>query len=182
MDDKHADILTGCRKGDRRAQKELYDIYSPMLFSLCMRYLGNRQQAEDVLHDGFITIFERIKDLKNDNSLKAWMYSIMVHAALKHIRRQSKMQMVADSSTLDNNMLIEPISIDYNNYDIQVIQSAIEALPLYLRTVFNMHDVEGYSFTEIAENLNIQETTVRGYLFRAKNILKQELAHFREQQ
>lgn len=181
MDQNNTDILARCRKGDRKAQKELYDLYSPALYSLCLRYMGNRQQAEDILHDGFITIFEHIGDLNNETSMRAWMNSIMIHAALKSIRRQAKLQIVANDETLNSSPHPDSVDINYNNYDIQIILSAINRLPLYMRTIFNMHDVEGYTYQEIAHTLGIKETTARGYLFRAKEILKQELAHFREQ-
>lgn len=167
---------------DACAIEALYDRYAPSLLSVCFRYCGNREDAEDILHDGFIKIIQKIQTFKmrNDGSLEAWMRRIMVNTALNFLRDRMKVKSFVD---------IDPILEKLNHYDEEKIDeeekylsmgqekimNLICELPAGYRTVFNMYVFEEYGHKEIAELLQFSENTSKSQLSKARAMLRKKL-------
>jgi RNA polymerase sigma-70 factor, ECF subfamily len=164
------------------AVKLLYEDYAPSLLSLCLRYCGNIEDAEDVLHDGFIKIIKRIHTFKTreNGSFTGWMKRIMVNTSLNHLRDRSK-----ENKFLDIDPLVEKITSDEEDetdsminperFSQEMIMKMICELPAGYRTVFNMYVFEDYSHREIAETLNLSENTSKSQLSKARTMLKKKL-------
>ncbi len=159
-------LIESCIKGDRAAQKVLYDRLAPRMFLVCIRYVGDREQAEDILQEGFITLFTRLDTYKGDGSFEGWARKIFVTTALMELRRKDALKMSDDLETV-RGMKTETVtqlqSIGYKD-----LMKLITQLPPGFRTVFNMYAIEGYSHKEIGEILGISETTSRTQLSRAR--------------
>ncbi|MFZ4562634.1 MAG: RNA polymerase sigma factor [Bacteroidales bacterium] len=167
---------------DASAIEALYDRYAPSLLSVCFRYCGNREDAEDILHDGFIKIIQKIQTfrMRNDGSLEAWMRRIMVNTALNFLRDRMKEKSFVD---------IDPILEKLNHYDEEKIDeeekylsmgqekimNLICELPAGYRTVFNMYVFEEYGHKEIAELLQFSENTSKSQLSKARVMLRKKL-------
>ena len=131
-------IIRGCKKNKAWAQAELFAMYSDKMFGICLYYTNNKQDAEDVLHDGFLKVFEHIAELKHDN-LEAWMRRIFINTALMLYRRskfQSDMENVEDSSS--------DYGIEDSGFDVHELMQLIQLLPQQYRLVFNLYAIEGY--------------------------------------
>ena len=159
-------LIDSCIKGDRAAQKVLYDRLAPRMFPVCIRYVGDREQAEDILQEGFITLFTRLDTYKGDGSFEGWARKIFVTTALMELRKKDALKMSDDLETA-RGMKAETVtqlqSIGYKD-----LMKLITQLPPGFRTVFNMYAIEGYSHKEIGEVLGISETTSRTQLSRAR--------------
>lgn len=173
MKTEEAHLVEACKKKDRRAYRELYDRFSPQMYAICLRYTHSQNAAEDVLHDAFIKVIDSLHRIKNSDSLKSFINSITVHTAINAYRDQP---FVVDPDSVSE--IVEddfgPESL-YSSIDIQYILEAIRQLPSRYQLVFNLCEIEGYSFAEVAKQLNIQESSVRSNLLRAKRILAEKL-------
>ena len=167
------EILQACRRGDRKAQKQLYDRLAPKMMAVCLRYMGTRDEAEDILQEGFITLFSRLDSYSGEGSFEGWARKIFVNTALMNLRKKDALKMSEDLETAWN------VSSD----GVSQIQSAgyhellklIAGLPTGYRTVFNLFVVEGYSHKEIAQTLGITEATSRSQLQRARVMLQDKI-------
>ncbi len=167
------EILQACRRGDRKAQKQLYDRLAPKMMAVCLRYMGTRDDAEDILQEGFITLFSRLDSYSGEGSFEGWARKIFVNTALMNLRKKDALKMSEDLETAWN------VSSD----GVSQIQSAgyhellklIAGLPTGYRTVFNLFVVEGYSHKEIAQALGITEATSRSQLQRARVMLQDRI-------
>lgn len=166
-------LIESCMKGDRAAQKVLYDRLAPRMFPVCIRYVGDRELAEDVLQDGFVTLFTRLDSYKGEGSFEGWARKIFVTTALMELRRKDALKMSEDLETV-RGMKAEATtqlqSIGYKD-----LMKLITQLPPGFRTVFNMYAIEGYSHKEIGEILGISETTSRTQLSRARVWLQNKI-------
>ena len=172
MDD--AQLVEACKKKDRNAQKELYERYAAAMLGVCMRYTQSREAAEDVLHDGFLRIFDSIKSIRNPQSLRSWMHSIMIRTAVAYYRQNNDTTEIrTDETELE---LSDNTTQIYDNIDLEVILKAIKELPETYRITFNLCEVEEYEFDEVGEMLGVKSSTVRSNLCRAKKILQQKLS------
>ncbi|RFS18411.1 RNA polymerase sigma factor [Emticicia sp. C21] len=163
-----------CKVGDRKAQKALFDLFSKSFLRLGFRYLNDRQYAEDACLEAFTLIFEGLKtfDYQSDAQTEAWMKRIVVNQSLKILRRNRSFLFQALEA--DNEVEATDIGIEDDMSGREILDLII-SLPDGYRTVFNMYVVEGYSHTEIADILNITESTSRSQLFKAKMLLKKTL-------
>jgi RNA polymerase sigma-70 factor (ECF subfamily) len=166
----------------------LYDRHAPWLLAVCLRYTGNRQDAEDVLHDGFMKILRSIDSFeeKNTGSLEAWMRRIMVNTALNHIRDHGKEKMFVDlEPVLKPEQLPDEVQEDNNFGGLDLtrdqLMEMICELPDGYRTVFNLYVMEDYSHKEIAEFLQCSENTSKSQLFKARNLLRKRLLEYQKQ-
>ena len=159
-------LIESCIKGDRAAQKVLYDRLAPRMFPVCIRYVGERELAEDVLQDGFVTLFTHLDSYKGEGSFEGWARKIFVTTALMELRRKDALKM-SDDLEMARGMKTDTVtqlqSIGYKD-----LMKLITQLPPGFRTVFNMYAIEGYSHKEIGEILGISETTSRTQLSRAR--------------
>ncbi len=175
MKQEEAQLVAACLKKDRKACKKLYELFAPQMYALCLRYTQTNTAAEDVLHDGFIKVFESLDKLRNTESLRSWIYSIMLYTAINSLRKESPIieaEYSNDTSSSDNYTESDEI---YSNIDIEIILNEIRQLPTRYRTAFNLCVIEGYSYDDAAKTLNVEAVTIRSNLLRAKRILAKKL-------
>ncbi len=166
-----ASIIKRCIKGDRKSQYILYNKYKVYLYGLCLRYAKNQEEAQDMLQEGFYLILRDIKNFSGKSSLKTWISRVMVNSCLMHIRKYRKIEFQSiEEEQLENLNVAEDIfqKMDRANAVIHLIQK----LPISYQTVFNLRAMEGYSFKEIAKQLNIKEATLRSHYLRARKLLQ----------
>ena len=143
------------------------------MFPICIRYNGNRDQAADVLQDGIITMFAKLKDYKGDGSFEGWARRVFVTTALMALRKKDALKMSEELDTV-RGMKAETVS-QTQNIGYKELMKLVMTLPPGFRTVFNMYAVEGYSHKEIAEMLGISETTSRTQFSRARGRLQKKI-------
>jgi RNA polymerase sigma factor (sigma-70 family) len=162
-------IIAGCLKEKRSAQQMLYKHYAGLMYGICLRYTGNKADAEDVLQDGFIKIFININHFRNEGSFEGWMKRIMVNTALHFLRQKTKNKFITQQTEIPD-IIEEDENIEY---DIQPkeLMNIIQALPDGSRMVFNLYAIEEYSHKEISEILGISEGTSKSQLSRARKML-----------
>lgn len=172
MDEKQ--LIAGCKRGESWARKQLYELYAPMMMSVCMRYVSDRETARDLLQDGFIKVYTKIHTYSETGSLGGWIRKVFVTTALAHLRQNDALRFSANID--DYNEITE-------SYDVSALQQisadelmkCIAELPEGFRTVFNLFAIEGYNHSEIAEILNIKESTSRSQYTRARKVLQKSV-------
>ena len=166
-------LIDLCIKGDRNAQRVIYDRLASRMFPVCIRYVSDRTVAEDILQDGFITLFSKIDSYKGNGSFEGWARKIFVNTALMYLRKKDALKM---SEELENaRHLSSDLSSQMQNIGYKELMKLITSLPPGFRTVFNMYVIEGYSHKEIADMMNITETTSRTQLSRARLWLQSKI-------
>lgn len=166
------DLVLACVRNERWAQKELYEIHYSSLMAICLRYANGEDEAMDILHESFIKIFRYIGTYKPGTSLGSWMKRITVNTAIDHYRRNSRRR------TEDIELAYDLRSADadaVSQFTEQEILAAIQQLTPAYRTVFNLFVIEGYSHKEIAEMMEITESTSRSNLVKARLKLQEVL-------
>lgn len=167
-----AEILSLCKKGDRLAQKRLFDSLASKMLPLCKRYMGDDQRAQDVLQEGFITLFTKLDAYEGSGSFEGWARRIFVNTALMQLRKQGTLM----EKGIDN---FETVGTEdsriAHNLDYEHLIKLIGDLPPGFRTVFNLYVIEGFSHKEIAQALGISENTSRSQLQRARMLLQKRL-------
>lgn len=179
MSEQQQKLIDGCKRGEPKSQKSLYDTYAGKMMSVCMRYCGNdRETAMDLLQDGFIKVFTYIRSYDGRGSLEGWIRKIMVNVALDHVRTADLLRMAESIDAVSESAVenIDCSTIDKLSAD--ELMEIIGELPVGFRTVFNLFAIEGYSHKEIAEMLEISESTSRSQLTRAKQLLQKRLKDF----
>lgn len=170
---KHQDdkLVQQCVKGDSGAQKMLYDRFSQQMFTVCRRYAGNREDAEEVLSNGFIKAFEKLEQFKGDGPLGGWLRTIMVREALNFIRyRKNRFVELEEDRNQDLGHQRGEAELNARH-----LMRMVEELPLGYRTVFNLYAVEGYNHREIGEMLDISENTSKSQLSKARKALQERI-------
>jgi RNA polymerase sigma-70 factor (ECF subfamily) len=166
-------ILQGCQKNDPAAQQLLYQRYSPKMLSVCYRYAKSREDAEDMLQEGFVKVFLQINRYEHRGSLEGWILRVIVHTCINHLKKYKKFNDVVDLAYAAN-LIIREDNIPGIVQAKQIVES-IRALPIGYRTVLNLYAIEGYSHKEIGSMLEIEESTSRSQYTRAKNLLEEIL-------
>ncbi len=159
-------LAAACGQGERKAQRALFEALSPKMMAVCLRYMGNREEAEDVLQEGFITLFTKLDSYQGAGSFEGWARRIFVNTALMHLRRTDALGLSDDIEEARSLFTQEATPVQKMGY--RDLMRMISALPADARTVFNMYVVEGYSHKEIAEELGCTEATSRSKLQRAR--------------
>ena len=175
MVDKLNKIIYGCQERDPKAQKELYELFKTRMFGICLRYAGDYNDAQDILHDGFLKVYEKVSQFKFKGSFEGWIRKIIVNTALERFR--TKYQMVeinenfkeVDRKSSDN--ISSAITVK------ELLKFVQELSPRY-RMVFNLYAIDGYSHKEISEMLNISEGTSKSNLSRARAILQDKIKKY----
>jgi RNA polymerase sigma-70 factor (ECF subfamily) len=166
-------IIQGCLQNDAACQRELYQRYSPKMLAVCYRYAHNREDAEDMLQEGFIKVFSQVHSFRNQGAFEGWIRRIIVHTCINHLKKHKRFN--------DNVDLIYANSLQTREEAIPSIVQAkqivecIRALPMGYRTVMNLFAIEGYSHKEIAAMLDIEESTSRSQYTRSKQMLEEML-------
>lgn len=166
------DLLEGCRRENRSAQRLLYERYYSPLMSICMRYTGEREQALDVLHQAFLKVFRHIPGYQPTGSLGGWMARITIHTAMDHLRQQRQYRHnIRLGDTPETGAPATPLA-DFAADDILRL---IRSLPDTQRWVFTLYVIDGYRHREIGEMLGFDEGTSRWHLAQARKQLKANL-------
>lgn len=167
-------IVKKCKAYDKKAQKELYNVYSPVLYGICLRYGKSKDEAEDILQEGFIKILTKINDYKEIGSFEGWMKKIIVNTAISHYHKNKKYN---ESYDIDNINESETGSYVWGDEDFtrEELMSVIDNLPEGYRIIFNLYAIEGYKHKEIAEKLNISHNTSKSQYLRAKEKIREKL-------
>jgi RNA polymerase sigma factor (sigma-70 family) len=165
-------IIKGCINKNRNDQKALYQTYSKKMFAVCLRYARDYTEAEDMLQEGFIKVFENVKSFKFQGSFEGWVRRVIVNTALEKLRKQNILYPVNDIYEYANEAGYEDILDSISAKDlIKLIQ---ELSPKY-RLVFNLYAIEGYSHQEVGEKLGISVGTSKSNLSRARQILQDRI-------
>lgn len=170
-----SDLLEGCRRGDRKMQQELYSRFASKMYGVCLRYASNVEEAEDILQEGFIKVFNKISSYRGEGSFEGWVRRIFVNTAIEHFRKKIYLQPITE--TEENTVEGKYLSVLDNLAEKDIVQLIQQLSPGY-RTVFNMYVVEGYTHKQIAEMLGISEGTSKSQLSRAKLILQELIKIF----
>lgn len=163
-------ILQGCLKNQAAAQRELYNRYSPKMLAVCYRFAHNREDAEDMLQEGFIKVFSQMHTFLNKGAFEGWIRRIIVHTCINNLKKNKRF-----NESLD---IVHAHGIQVREESVPSIVQAkqivecIRILPIGYRTVLNLYAIEGYSHKEIADMLDIEESTSRSQYTRAKQMLE----------
>lgn len=169
------ELIAGCRKGNPKAQKELYERLAPKMLGVCYRYIQDKEEAEYTMIGGFVKVFEKIGHYKGEGSFEGWVRRIMVNDSLMYLRKHKTMEVelditsaqhVASSSNVEDLMRAEDL------------MSLIGELPIGYRTVFNLYVIEGYNHAEIAKMIGTSEQNSKSQLSRARKWLKERIETF----
>ena len=167
-------LINKCIKGESRAQKQLYEKYAPAMMSICLRYVHEKETARDLMHDGFVTLFTKIHTYSGSGSFPAWVKKIFVNTALEYLRKNDILKF---SASIEDVYFFENTDISaFEQMSTDELLECICNLPDCYRTVFNMYAIEGYSHAEIAQILNIKESTSRSQYARARQSLQKVIS------
>ena len=166
------ELIEGCRKNDRAAQMALYDRYCRKMMALCMRYSKTTAEAEDILQEGFVKVFNAIANFRQEAKLETWITRIMVNTALNVQRKKLYLYPMVDVEELE----LPENEISISGINFKQLLEMIQSLPQGCQIVFNLFAIEGYSHKEIAEQLGISEGTSKSQFARARSLLQQKLS------
>ncbi|MBL7940429.1 MAG: sigma-70 family RNA polymerase sigma factor [Flavobacteriales bacterium] len=166
-------LASGCVNGDPIAQKALYQQFARKMMSICMRYAHDRDQAQDILQDGFVKVFQKMDHYRGDGPLGGWIARTMVNTALDHIRRNKPYDHSLDLTEAEH--LHSEDEHVLSGMTTDELMELIQALPAGYRTVFNLFAIEGYPHKDIAEMLGISENTSKSQFMKARAYLRKLL-------
>ncbi len=169
------ELIQSCIDGDRYSQSQLYELFVPKMFAVCLRYSKNRQEAEEIVQEGFVHVFKSLRSFKHEGSFEGWIRRIMVYCSIKYFRGKTKMHPVVN---------IEYANVEeVNNEDVisrlgrKELLKMVQALSPAYRMIFNLYVFEGMKHREIAEQLGISEGTSKSNFFDAKTILQRAVTN-----
>lgn len=163
-------LLEGCRKGDRLSQELLYRQFYGFAMGICLRYTPSRDEAREVINDGFMKVFTKVELYDPDRPFKSWLGRIMVNTALDHYRQQSKHHHHDDLDAAVEEASVRETATSQLSHEELI--ALVQRLPPSYRMVFNLYVIDGYSHEEIAEQLNISVGTSKSNLSRAREHLR----------
>src|SRR6185436_15139081 len=166
-------MLAGCLENNAASQDALYGRFSPRMLGVCYRFAKNREDAEDMLQEGFIKVFSQIHQYRGDGALEGWIRRIVVHTCINVLKKNKKFSDSVDI-TFANGIGIREENIPSIMQAKEVVE-CIRLLPIGYRTVLNLYAIEGYSHKEIGNMLDIEESTSRSQYTRAKAMLEDVL-------
>ncbi|BAO75627.1 RNA polymerase sigma factor [Winogradskyella sp. PG-2] len=168
-------LINNCIKQDAKAQSQLYKQYASKLFSLCLKYSKNYAEAEDNLHDAFITVFSKIEQFNNKGSFEGWLKRITINTSLQRYRENVGVYDIVNEENIED----VSVEIDDEGLSIDFLLEIIQELPDRYRLVFNLYVLDGYSHVEISELINISTGTSKSNLARARLILKDKIEDYK---
>jgi len=173
------DIIKRCKRGDRDAQESVYNLLAGKMFAVCLRYSANYEDARDMLHDGFVTVFTKIGQFQHGGSFEGWVRRIFVNSAMERYRNDARLSIVDDVD--ENSMHFAENEVDdveewgaYQLTEAELLAMVNELPPKY-KVVFNLYVVDGLSHRDIAAKLGISESASRSNLLRARGILQKKV-------
>jgi RNA polymerase sigma-70 factor (ECF subfamily) len=166
-------LLEGCVKNDRKSQESLYRLYAGEMYRICLAYEPDRDDAKDILQQGFLKVFRSIRNYNGSGSLKGWVRRIISNTAIDYYRRKRAGGYTISLDELND--YAEPAGDEKDPQVGEDLLREVERLPEGARLVFNLYAIEGYGHREIADKLGITEGTSKSQLNRARRILKERL-------
>lgn len=181
---KESELSELCRQGNNTARKELYQQYGGRLLTVCLRYAGDRDTAQDLLHDAFLKVYNSFDkfEWRGEGSLRAWLERVTVNVALQYLRKNDVLNQTVPLDEAPPEKYDQPEPGDINAIPQTVLMRFIRELPHGYRTVFNLYVFEEKTHKEIAEILNINEKSSASQLFRAKSTLAKKIKEWIKQQ
>ena len=171
--------VRACRAGNARAQRKLFKHFYGTVMAICMRYAGSTDEAADMLNEGFLKVFSNLDKYEDTGSFEAWMKRVVCHAALDYRRKYDKnIELVELDGISDSNLVDHHLNDAVAKISSQEIVGLIQQLPPVTRTVFNLFIFEGYSHSEIAQQLKITENTSAWHINNARTRLKDAIKQF----
>lgn len=172
-----AALIDECIRHRRKAQFTLYERYASTMLIVCLRYSKNREEAEDLMQEGFLKVFDKIATFRGQGSLEGWIRRIMVNNALNYLKSKKLLFVEEDPQRLGDQLPDDhPADAAEELYTPEAMLRAVQELPDGYRIVFNLYVFEGYSHKEVAESLGISENTSKSQLSRARRYLRNYLA------
>jgi len=164
-------IVKGCLQNDRGAQKALYDQYKTRMYTLAYRITNNFDDANDVLQEGFLQVFNKLHTYKGLAQLGTWIHAIIARTAIRKIKDRIYFE---DIDAIDTSAIIDWGA----TIDTEYLEKAISSLPDGYRSIFTLYEIEGFKHQEIAEMIGVTESTSKSQLFKAKRLLKEKLEEY----
>ena len=175
MDKKLRILIQKCVENDKAGQRELYMLFSPVLYGICLKYMKNKTEADDIFQDAFIILFQKINQYKFDGSFEGWAKRIFINKALEVLRKkQRRLHVTIEDSNLNNYTEDRPNSLATVLSQDKLLKH-VQQLPDNYRMIFNLYVFEGYSHKAIAKKLEMAVVTSKSLLSRAKNILRTKI-------
>lgn len=163
-------LIKDCQLGKRKAQEMLYQLFATKMLGVCMRYATDKMEAEDMLQNGFIKVFNKLDDYRGEGNFEGWVRRIMVHSSIEYYRKHHKMMQLVE---MDLGKEQSANAVAASSLEAKDLLAMIQTLPPGYKVVFNLYAIEGYSHKEIGEMLNISEGASKSQLSRARTILKE---------
>jgi RNA polymerase sigma-70 factor (ECF subfamily) len=170
-----AQLIRACINGDRCSQSRLYEQFAPKMLGVCMRYAKNREEAEEILQEGFVKVFKSLPGFKFSGSFEGWIRKIMVYSAIQQFRSKGSLHIVVDIDSIQAGEIANEEII--SALQKKELLKMVQGLPPAYRLVFNLYVFEGMKHREIAESLGISEGTSKSNFFDAKLILQKAVAN-----
>ena len=166
--DMHSDILRRCRKGDRNAQMQLYNLYYKAMYNTSLRIVNNTFEAEDVMQESFLAAFQKLGELQEDQTFAAWLKRIVVNKSINALQKNQRFDLEAEVPVEDDD------SLDHEEVAMTVdkVKAAMTELPDGYRTVLTLYLFEGYDHEEISTITGLSSATSRSQYNRGKKLLK----------
>jgi len=172
----HRGIIEDSRRGNRKAQYQLYGLYSGAMFNICLRMMSSREEAEDLLQDAFTEAFRRLDSFRYESAFGAWLKRIVVNRCINELkRRRAELRFVDDMSPWEGRMA-EP-EMEESGLTVEQVKKAMQALPEGSRVIFSLYLLEGYDHKEISEIMGISESTSKTQYMHARKRVKEILSH-----
>ncbi len=172
MTDLQQKILERCKNGERLAQQQLYEHFKGKMFAVCLRYANSRQDAEDVLQEGFVKVFRDLHQYRGEGSFEGWLRRVIVNVALQHLRKQKGGLQFSELENVEYKLSDTDDSVFEENEKAAALIKLMQKMPTGFRTVLNLYVLEDYSHQEIANEMGISVGTSKSQLNRAKAFLK----------
>lgn len=169
------ELIEACVRHDSRAQKRLYDLYAARMLAVCVRYVGNRENAKDVLQEGFLTVFDKIGTYRGQGSFEGWMRRVFANESLMYIRRNDVLKYADEIESVPEGSLGLETETPLDRINARQLMDLVSQMPAGFRTVFNLYVLEGFSHQEIAETLGITEGSSRSQLSRGRVWLQEKI-------
>jgi len=173
-EDIHRDVIESCKKGDVRAQYQLYSLYSKAMYNICYRMTNRQEEAEDMLQESFTYAFNRLGSFRFESSFGAWLKRIVVNTCINHLKKK-RVDLVYTEQQNDPLPDYEKVDYEEIRFKVDSVLKAMEQLPEGYRVVFSLYLLEGYDHKEIAQILGVSESTSKSQFLRAKQKIKEIL-------
>lgn len=167
------ELIKRCLKNDSSAQQKLYQTYARKMYTVCYRFARVGAEADDIMQEGFIRVFNNLSSFRHDGSFEGWIRRIIVNTAITYIKKHGQYKSEVDIENVGDDFLVEDEAI--SNLSKEDLLRIVQELPDGKRVVFNLYVYEGYSHKEIGKMLGINESTSKGQLSKAKQMLREKL-------